>query len=63
MNSTDGAGCVVTDPKRRGEKTNSHRQNDDHCVVDLMHADLARNGEKARAEEYDGGNAFERAQG
>ena len=61
IDAADGAGRVVTDPEGRGEKANAHRENDDHRIVDVVHADLTRDGEKQRAEQHDGGNTFEYA--
>src|SRR3954462_2171999 len=50
VDAADGAGRVVTDPKRWREQADAHGQDHHHRVVHLVHADLLGNREQQRTE-------------
>jgi hypothetical protein len=48
LDAADGTCRIIAHSERRGENANSHRKNDDHCIVDVVNPDLARDREEQR---------------
>src|SRR6516165_12250396 len=59
IDPADRASRVVTNSERRREQADTHRQDDHHRVVHLVHTDLPRDRKHQRSEQHDGGYTFE----
>src|SRR5882757_7934932 len=57
IDSPDGAGGIIAYSERRGEQSDAHGEDDDHRIMDLVHADGAGDRKQERAEQHDRRNA------
>lgn len=61
MHPADRASRVVAHAERWSKQAYAHRKDDNHRVVDFMHADLPGDRKQKRTEQHDGGNPLENA--
>src|SRR3954447_622708 len=61
IDAANGAGSIVSHSERRSEQSDTHGEDDDHGIMDLVDADSARYREQQRTKQHNSRNAFKYA--